>query len=587
MKMLINHFLRIKKSIFENKRISLAIVVALISIFKIHLDYVESFGFFGIADTKEINISSSYAVNIKNIHVISGQKIAKNQLLIELDHPELEMKIYELKNQLDEAMGELHFNQKMNENLTSVTVDNTSDENSPLVMKVNNLKEQLKILEKEKNELYVFAQDEGVIGAVNVKVGEKISPFTPILTMHRHSPSMVRGYIHEQIFNKTVEGQSVIVSSIADNTKKVKAIVASVGSRIIEFPERLLKSDKIQTWGREVTIMLPEVNPFLVGEKVYIETSQITTNSSFLATANDNIWLESKTEIYHLEGKGSFVNDNIEPSGLVYLSDINKTLIVSDDTGPNKEPFIYLMGEKGIVEKEIMIEGMDPMADMESVTMDENGNIFIASSLSNNKNDKLKNERKKFIMLKHNKMKFELLKEMNLYDLLNDFANENKKTEFSNLFLKNKNLDIDVEAIIVQNNKLYLGFRNVTRSGEVVILRIHSVDKLFDVRKLNLSQIEVFARFSLPKDKVLSDEGISEMAFIKGNLYLLTATSAGMGGGRIFKTNLEAPSRYLSQVKRFEKLKPEGITYNSKSKQFIVSFDQGEKQSKILITNQL
>jgi len=46
-----------------------------------------------------------------------------------------------------------------------------------------------------------------------------------------------------------------------------------VGSRIIEYPLRLKKRPEMQLWGREVEIHLPDGNPFLLGEKVMIQTS--------------------------------------------------------------------------------------------------------------------------------------------------------------------------------------------------------------------------------------------------------------------------------------------------------------------------
>src|SRR3990167_6825281 len=105
-------FLKLKIS--QNKRQSVALALALLVIFKVHYDSTESFGYFGIADTKEINFSSSEAVMIRKIHVIPGQKVTKGMLLIELDRPDIELNIHELKSDLEELIGENKFNKEMN-----------------------------------------------------------------------------------------------------------------------------------------------------------------------------------------------------------------------------------------------------------------------------------------------------------------------------------------------------------------------------------------------------------------------------------------------------------------------------------------
>jgi hypothetical protein len=46
--------------------------------------------------------------------------------------------------------------------------------------------------------------------------------------------------------------------------------VVGVGARIVEYPLRLRKRPDIQMWGREVQILIPPENRFLLGEKLVI-----------------------------------------------------------------------------------------------------------------------------------------------------------------------------------------------------------------------------------------------------------------------------------------------------------------------------
>jgi multidrug resistance efflux pump len=58
--------------------------------------------FFGIADTREIIVSSEKAVEIKKIHVFPGQIIKKGDTIAELVDPELTLKINYVGHQLEE-----------------------------------------------------------------------------------------------------------------------------------------------------------------------------------------------------------------------------------------------------------------------------------------------------------------------------------------------------------------------------------------------------------------------------------------------------------------------------------------------------
>lgn len=66
----------------------------------------ESTQFQGIADTREVIINSQSAVEIKNIHVVPGQIIKTGKLLVELNRPELTLKINDISHQLEKLKVE-------------------------------------------------------------------------------------------------------------------------------------------------------------------------------------------------------------------------------------------------------------------------------------------------------------------------------------------------------------------------------------------------------------------------------------------------------------------------------------------------
>ena len=140
----------------------------------------------------------------------------------------------------------------------------------PVIIQVQRLEKELQLLLEEQNKLIKYAQITGVIGSVNFKEGEKVSPFTPIITLHTKSPSFIKGYIHENVYNKVLIGQNVHIHSITDKNNRTDGEVVGVGSRIVEYPVRLRKRQDFQIWGREILIKIPPENTFLLGEKVLI-----------------------------------------------------------------------------------------------------------------------------------------------------------------------------------------------------------------------------------------------------------------------------------------------------------------------------
>ena len=137
-----------------------------------------------------------------------------------------------------------------------------------------NLKKELEEMQKQQEELIQIAKEDWVVGDVNVRDGEKVSSFAPIVTLAHKSPTLVRGYINEQIYQNMDLGEAVKVTTLAGSGKAVVGEVVGLSSRIVAFPERMWKMPEMPVYGREVTIKIPENNPFLLGEMVTIsETS--------------------------------------------------------------------------------------------------------------------------------------------------------------------------------------------------------------------------------------------------------------------------------------------------------------------------
>jgi len=148
--------------------------------------------------------------------------------------------------------------------------DALSVDADPIDEQIRQREAELKVMLDAKENHYILAKIDGVIGAVDYKDGEKVEAFDTIVTLHNTAPSFVRGFIHENTYSQVFVGQSVVVTSQDVKKVKVKGEVIGVGARIVEYPMRLRKYPDLIMWGREVSIKIPDNNKLLLGERVMI-----------------------------------------------------------------------------------------------------------------------------------------------------------------------------------------------------------------------------------------------------------------------------------------------------------------------------
>lgn len=299
--------------------------------------------FQGIAEATETTISLPSPTEVVKVHVMPGQTIHAGDTIVELNRPDLVLRITELTRELDAIEGrsslstaeidqkvaevkadlssrslalkseirnletEYQRNKEITAKLKSLKGSNAQNDGSDATVmrikslknelavlqsnaaeqikllkssgrlqksagatEVENLKKELAELQKQQEELVQVAKEEWVVGSVNARDGEKISSFAPIVTLTHKSPTLVRGYIHERMYQRMDVGETVKVHALGGTGKAIKGEVVGLSSRIVEFPTRMWKMPEMPINGREVIIKIPEENPFLLGEMVTI-----------------------------------------------------------------------------------------------------------------------------------------------------------------------------------------------------------------------------------------------------------------------------------------------------------------------------
>ncbi len=321
----------------------LLFILLAISIF-MKLD--NSVTFYGFAENKETEINMETPIEVNKIHITTGQKVKKGDILLDVVSSSLPIKIsnatysieelqtkynlwktdldwrisqytIELANktmqiqyEIDQLNAELEKNKQLVEQVKSISnkekgtlknpthlkikalndeltntkkiitteLNNLKSErfasNNPLLSRIRILEDELKHFNTKLEKQTIYAPSDGLIGNVHCKEDEKIPSFNPLVTFYEERPTLVIGYIHEDLILKVNISDSIdVFSSSRPNIQKM-GVVKNLGSRIVEIPPRIRKIKELKTFGREIIIEIPPENPFLQKEKVILILKQ-------------------------------------------------------------------------------------------------------------------------------------------------------------------------------------------------------------------------------------------------------------------------------------------------------------------------
>ncbi len=522
---------------------------------------MQSASFMGIADSREISVNFEQPVMVKKIHVIAGQSVRKDDLVAELEQPDLAIKILDAKNTLEKLKAEFR--------AKSVATKETSTL-EPLQADIKNFEQQLKILTSREKGLYVFAETTGVVNQVNFRKGERVPPYAPIMTLSASSPSLVQAFIFESLHTSVKLGQKLKVVSLTDSKKTTEGIIISVGSRIIQMPARMERMRNIPMWGREVTIEISENNNFLLGEKVQVQPRYLSFGLPMANADFKEKSLEPSTPQPFVVPEKVLMDTNFEPSGATYLSDLNKFLVVSDDTDGKNTPYLFLANADGTVDGTLLkVEGLAKIQDLESVFQDSKKNIYLLASMSLTKKENEKRSRSLFVRVERKGLALRMTGQVDVRALLMDAAIGSKDSEIS-MWASELDEKLDVEASFEINGELYLGIKRPLNASEnSLIINLGKLDMIFEKNKVE--KIQVVARLEFPGKK--SEARLSDI-IVHGDSLVIATTSGKPDVGRIWSYNLS--TQKLNLLVEFPTFSPEGLAFNQESKKLMVFFDEGK-----------
>lgn len=532
--------------------------------------------FQGVAGSRESNVNFEYPVEIRRVHVMPGQRVKKGDLLLELNQSDLNTRI----RQLSASLGKLKAERAVRDQLNSA-VGNVSGElrNDPLLIEIREQEEELSFLEKQKKNLYVFSDIDGIVGSVNFRKGEKAPSFSSLVTLSSESPTFVQGFIHERMHSEIQIGARVKVASMSQAGYEVKGTVVSIGSRIIEMPPRLTNAVNIgvPVWGREVIVQIPESSRLLLGEKVAIAPS-VSLFPSLTAHAEEEVDVTAgkKFAPKPIAVPGSLANrTSFEPSGAVYLPELKKFLVVSDDTDNLDSPYVFLMSEDGEVDEQVLrVPGLSELIDLESISADGD-RIYLMTSMSTRKKGGLKKERNLFVRVRRSGLELKDTETVNLGKLLREALLASPNSVLRELGRSAH--DLDVEGHAIRNGNLLIALKAPRLDDDVTaILNLGSVEHLF--RKGAIESLGVWKALALRDEH--GEYHASDLVFRDGAAYIL-GTSRKDDRGSLWR--LDEGSNQPKLIRLFEGVNPEGIAFDSAHDRVLITFDQGTETPQYML----
>jgi hypothetical protein len=261
---------------------------------------------------------------------------------------------------------------------------------------------------------------------------------------------------------------------------------------------------------------------------------------------------------------------SFEPSAVIYIEQRGQYLISSDDTTKSNDPWLFLMDDDGSVSpKPVVIEGVERMTDIESLSQDS-GFIYAMSSQSRNKKGKVLEDRNLFV---RGKLVGQNIKETEVVELRSGLIEVLKGLSDLRLRAVRSELEerLEIEASFVKAGVVYVGLKEPqTSEGKGLLLSLGSADEIFSEGQLNPAKVRVITEIDFTESGA-GQEKISDIAPLEDGRFLVTATLED-GGGSVWQFD----GRKVELLKEYETERPEGITVG-KDEEVMVVFDQSEE----------
>lgn len=466
--------------------------------------------------------------------------------------------------------------------------------------RINDLNMRLRVIEATIGSRNIVAPCNGRIVTVNYMAGEVVDRVVSIVTLEETHPSFVDVYIPEGVEVEPRMGDSVAVYSKRARSAKAHGVVVFVDPGYSPVPERLWFRNVVY-YARKLRVKLETDHPLMPGEATQVEflrngqiwpaaraqeksvpikptpPTQPTTSSVQTRTKESLSVIEVPAKLHKLTA--------IEPSGITWLTDIGRYVMVSDDTGKKKSKHVaavLLMDSRGKMEPDLAyLNGISQVNDLESIAPAPDGSLYFISSQNLTKKGKRPQSRQQILKIKRTGRNFDVVGTANLYSALTTSYNADQIRE---LGLGETDAEgqllLNIEGAAFLDGDLLLGVKAPRPAAGALILRLKNPQRLMERQALEPGQLARFGQVDLRtpdgRPAAISDLLVDERGDLLAVSTVPGASDEEQVGGmhRIRKAGSERLE--IQSLYAFPELKPEGLC-GLGGGQYTVVFDTDNK----------
>ena len=443
---------------------------------------------------------------------------------------------------------------------------------------------KLEFLKMQRDSLMLKAPVAGTVTTIHGLVGEVVTPGDPVVGLVGLQSSRVIACLSEDDALSIERGHRANLWIRGREGQTLSGHVVALGPLVNEVPLRCRQMTDRPAWGRHVTILLDDQKTLVPGQSLGVKFDLSIKQG--LAQAQ-NLKNTNVGQVTAMNVPDDLTRlSRFEPSGLVWNPQSARYLIVSDDTGlQNKHehsPWIFSMSANGTIDPNpITIQKSGQLKDLESITRNKNGDLYLLSSQSHSRKGKRSVERTQFLKVSKEANRYNLVANQSLAQALDTASPE----ELNALGLPSGTRDLEIEAMTYWKDALYLGLKTpIGPEGRAIIWKLEAPDAFLMTGKLTEAKLSHWASVKLPAriDEKSVPAGISELLFLPNGSLMLTSTpSSGDNGQPTGAVSyIRAPGEGLMQaltLREFPGLKPEGLSLSANPGHVVIAFDKGDK----------
>ncbi|MBM4394417.1 MAG: HlyD family efflux transporter periplasmic adaptor subunit [Deltaproteobacteria bacterium] len=250
------------------------------------------------------------------------------------------------------------------------------------------LKAAIAALRARRDLLTLRAPADALVHRVLMHPGDVARPGDPVVVLRAARSDRVQAYVTDALASVLRIGDPARVMPRDGSLREFDGRLVAIGS-VLPIPSQLAQDIRVQPWGVEVVIRLAGDSDLLPGQAVDVQFDRNgdapPAPEPALATAPS---AGPPPELSDARVPPALTAVTaVEPSGLVWLPEFERFLVVTDDTGaPGSDqhpPWVLLMDRAGEFDAHpVAVEGIPALNDVESVARTPDGSLWLLSSQS-------------------------------------------------------------------------------------------------------------------------------------------------------------------------------------------------------------